>query len=65
MTSERAVPLVRCSAKRREAARYLLDNMPYHYGYGVTVSDSEEVGRWAEETAATLPLLPHVFMEEI
>ena len=45
---------VRCSAEKREAARYLLDNMPYHYGYGVTVSDSEEVGRWAEETAATL-----------
>ena len=45
---------VRCSAERREAARYLLDNMPYHYGYGVTVSDSEEVGRWAEETAENL-----------
>ncbi len=45
---------VRCSAERREAARYLLDNMPYHYGYGVTVRDSKEVDRWAEETTATL-----------
>ena len=34
---------MRCSAERREAARYLLDNMPYHYGYGVTVHDSKEV----------------------
>lgn len=25
------------SAEKREAARYLLDNMPYHYGYGVTM----------------------------
>ena len=28
------------SAKKRDAARYLLDNMPYHYGYGVTVQES-------------------------
>ena len=42
------------SAEKREAARYLLDNMPYHYGYGVTVHDSKEVKRWAKETTATL-----------
>ena len=42
------------SAEKREAARYLLDNMPYHYGYGVTVRDSKEVRRWAEKTTATL-----------
>lgn len=42
------------SAEKREAARYLLDNMPYHYGYGVTVRDSKAVSRWAEETTETL-----------
>ena len=40
------------SAEKREAARYLLDNMPYHYG--VTVRDSKEVKRWAKETTETL-----------
>ena len=29
---------MRCSAERREAARYLLDNMPYHYGYARQLS---------------------------
>ncbi len=43
-----------CSAEKREAARYLLDNMPYHYGYGVTVRDSKEVRRWTKKTTATL-----------
>lgn len=42
------------NAERREAARYLLDNMPFHYGYGVTVRDSKEVECWAKETTATL-----------
>ena len=42
------------SAEKREAARYLLDNMPYHYGYGVTVRDSKAVKRWAKKTTATL-----------
>lgn len=42
------------SAERREAARYLLDNMPYHYGYGVTVRDSKAVRCWARETTETL-----------
>ena len=45
------------SAEKREAARYLFDNMPYHYGYGVTVHDSKEVKRWAEKTTATFA--PH------
>ncbi len=31
------------SAEKRKAARYLLDNMPYHYGYGVTVQRSSRV----------------------
>ena len=42
------------SAEKREAARYLFDNMPYHYGYGMTVHDSKEVKRWAEKTTETL-----------
>ena len=42
------------SAEKREAARYLFDNMPYHYGYGVTVRDSKEAKRWAKETTETL-----------
>lgn len=42
------------SAEKREAARYLLDNMPYHYGYGVTVRDSKAVRCWARETTETL-----------
>ena len=45
---------VRCSAEKREAARYLLDNMPYHYGYGVTVHDNKEVRHWAEETSTLM-----------
>ena len=40
------------SAEKREAARYLLDNMPYHYG--VTVRDSKAVRCWARETTETL-----------
>ena len=43
-----------CNAEKREAARYLLDNMPYHYGYGVTVRDSKAVRCWARETTETL-----------
>ncbi|MBQ4083719.1 MAG: hypothetical protein IJC77_05610 [Bacteroidaceae bacterium] len=40
------------SAEKHEAARYLLDNMPYHYG--VTVRDSKAVRCWARETTETL-----------
>lgn len=46
--------IVRCSAEKREAARYLLENMPYHYGYGVTMRDNEEVRHWGEETSVLM-----------
>ena len=41
---------VGCNDKKREAARYLFDNMPYHYGYGVTVHDSKEVNDFPGNT---------------
>ena len=41
-------PTIGRSAEKREAARYLFDNMPYHYG--VTVHNSKEVNDFPGNT---------------